>query len=159
MSAHLERRIRVSQGVIRGSLTLSRTPGALLPKYTHRFDQYSRDVPRLCALDFLPHDTWRQLLDQLTAGTPYLDEVVLGSADHHPRVVSVEGEVADTVSVATVHEEHLWWAILGILRRLLLPSAADVPENRTTVVGRRAKNGVLTGVPVDLCDGICVALK
>jgi hypothetical protein len=37
--------------------------------------------------------------------------------------------------VATVHEEHLWWAILGILGRLLLSSAADVPEDSTTVVG------------------------
>lgn len=123
------------------------------------FDRYSRGRSRLCALNFLPHDTWRQLLDQLTAGAPYLDEVVLSSADHNPRVVPVEGEVADTVGVATVHEQHLWWAIFGILGRLLLSSAADVPEDSTTIVGRRTKDGALGWVPVDFCDGVCVALE
>jgi hypothetical protein len=126
------------------------------PRYFH---PYSRSRFHLGRLNFLPHDTRRQLLNQLAAGAPHLDQVVFSSADHDPRVVPVEGEVADAVSVAAVHEEHLWRAVFRIFGRLFAAGTADVPEDCTAIVGGRAEDSVLTRVPVNFGDSIGVALK
>jgi hypothetical protein len=70
------------------------TPGAFASQGTNvpfsSSEQFShRVVSCLRALDFLSLYAWRVLLDQLATGTPHLDQVILGSTDHNPRIVPV----------------------------------------------------------------------
>lgn len=87
-----------------------------------------------------------------------MDKIVLAGRAHDPWIVLVPGEVADTVGVTAVHEEHFRWTILGILGGLLSSTPGNIPEDDAAVVRRRCDDGRVSWVPLDLGDGVLMAL-
>lgn len=50
-------------------------------------------------------------------------------------------------------------AVLNIIWQLLLPNAAQIPENHTTIVTATAENGFLKWMPSQRCDLVVVTLE
>lgn len=95
----------------------------------------------------------------MPARAPDLPDVVRCHTGYYPRIVLVPGEVSDAGCVAAVHEEHLWWTVFGIFRRLLHARATDVPEDNAAVVRAGCEDGRVVRMPVDLANGVLVPFE
>ena len=90
---------------------------------------------------------------------PDLDQVILRRTTDHPWIIFIPTKITDPVRMPTMHEQQFRRPILAVLGRLFFADAAQIPEDYSSVVGARAEDGGLEGMPLERGDRFVVALE
>jgi hypothetical protein len=74
---------------------------------------------------------------------PNLNNVVLSSRTHDPRIGRIPRNITHAIRMSTMHKQQFRWPILRILGSLLNPNPREIPNNDPTIIPRRRKNRFL----------------
>jgi len=90
---------------------------------------------------------------------PDLHDVVFGHGADHPGLIRVPREVGDLGGVASVDKQKFWWSILNVIRGLLLPNLAEIPDIESAISATGRQNGLIMWRPLYLEDLILMRLE
>lgn len=90
---------------------------------------------------------------------PNLNNVVLSSRTHDPRIGRIPRNITHAIRMSTMHKQQFRRPILCIVGSLLNPNPRKIPNDNPPIIPRRRKNRFLVRRPRDRRNLIPMPLK